>query len=63
VREADKAQTIVFVNLDQLQDTIEKAAGDSDQEVVDNLEPIAGFGIAGWLDGDVAHAVARLTTD
>jgi hypothetical protein len=63
VREADKAQTVLFVNLDQLQATIESAAGDSDQELVDNLRPVSGFGITGWVEDDVAHAVMRLATD
>jgi hypothetical protein len=63
VREADKAQTVLFIDVDEFQDAIDDAAGESDEEFVDNLEPVAGFGVVGWLDGDVAHAVARLTTD
>ena len=42
---------------------IAEAAGDSDQEIVDNLEPLSGFGVTGWVDDDIAHAVLRLTTD
>ena len=37
--------------------------GDDDDEFLDNLEPISGFGVSGWVDDDVAHAVVRLTTD
>ena len=42
---------------------IEDAAEGSDDEIVDNLEPISGFGITGWIDDDVAHGVFRLTTN
>jgi hypothetical protein len=63
VRESDKAGTILFVNVDQFQAAIEDAAGESDQDFVDNLKPVSGFGITGWVDDGVAHAVVRLTTD
>jgi hypothetical protein len=63
VREADKAQTVLFVNVDEFEDVIADAAGDSDQEFIDNLRPVSGFGITGWVDDDTAHAVVRLTTD
>jgi hypothetical protein len=63
VREADKAQTVLFVNVDEFEDAIADAAGDSDQEFIDNLRPVSGFGITGWVDDDTAHAVVRLTTD
>ena len=63
VREADKAQTVLFVNVDEFEDVIADAAGDSDQEFIDNLKPVSGFGVTGWVDGDTAHAVVRLTTD
>ena len=63
VREADKAQTVLFVNVDEFEDAVADAAGDSDQEFIDNLKPVSGFGVTGWVDGDTAHAVLRLTTD
>jgi hypothetical protein len=63
VREADKAQTVLFVNVDEFEAAIEKSAGDSDQELVDNLKPVAGVGVTAWVDGDVSHSVLRLTTD
>ena len=63
VREADKAQTVLFVNVDEFEDAIADAAGDSDQEFIDNLKPVSGFGVTGWVDDDTAHAVLRLTTD
>lgn len=61
VRDADDAQTILFVNLDALADVVREAGAPS--ELVENLEPIAGFGVSGRVDDDVAHAVIRLTTD
>lgn len=63
VREADQAQTVLFVDVDEFQAAIEDAAGGSDEELVDNLRPVSGFGVTGWVDDDAAHAVARLTTD
>ena len=63
VREADKAQTVLFVNVDEFEDVIAEAAGEGDQEFIDNLKPVSGFGITGWVDGETAHAVLRLTTD
>jgi hypothetical protein len=63
VREADQAQTVLFVNVDELQAAIEDAAGESDQDFVTNLEPVSGLGITGWVDDGVAHSVVRVTTD
>jgi len=63
VREADEAQTVLFVNVDEFEAAIEKAAGDSDQEFLDNLKVVAGVGATAWADGDVSQSVLRLTTD
>ena len=63
VREADKAQTVLFVNVDEFEAAIEKSAGDSDQELIDNLEVVSGIGATAWVDGDVSHAVLRLATN
>ena len=63
VREADDAQTVLFVNVDEFEDAIEDAAGDSDEEFIDNLEPVSGFGVSAWIDDDVSHAVIRLATN
>jgi hypothetical protein len=62
VRESGQASTIVFVNVNEFEDAIKDAAGDDD-EILDNIEPLSGFGITSWIDDDVAHAVVRLTTD
>ena len=62
VRESDRASSILFVNVNEFEDAIKEAAGDDD-EILDNIEPISGFGITSWIDDDVAHAVVRLTTD
>ena len=53
VREADKAQTVLFVNVDEFEDAIEEAAGDSDQELIDNLE--AGLRVRGHRLGRRRH--------
>lgn len=63
VREVDDASVVLFVNLDELQDLVEESLGEFDQDVVDNLEPVSGFGISGYVEDGVAHSVTRLTTD
>ena len=62
VRESDRASSILFVNVNEFEDAIKDAAGDDD-EIVENIEPISGFGITSWIDDGTAHAVVRLTTD
>jgi len=63
IREADEAHTVLFVNVNEFEDAIKDAAGESDEEFIENLEPVSGFGVTGWVDDDVAHAVVRLSTD
>jgi hypothetical protein len=63
VRESDKAQSVLFINVDEFQDAIANAAGESDQEFVDNLKPVSGVGATAWVDGDVSHLVFRIATD
>ena len=53
----------VGARLGSVLSAIADAAGDSDQEFIDNLKPVSGFGVTGRVDGDTAHAVVRLTTD
>ena len=62
VREVDNASAVLFVNINELEDIIAELVGD-DEEFLDNVEPISGFGISGYVDDGVAHSVMRLTTD
>ncbi len=61
VREAEQAGAIVFVNFDAGDWLAGLAEGD--QEAVENLTPLEGFGISVWQDGDTGHGVMRLTTN
>ena len=63
VREADEAQTILFVDVDEFEDAIEDAMGDGDEEFLDNLKVVSGFGASAWVDDDVSHSVIRLATN
>jgi len=63
VREADKAQVVLFVNVNEFEDAIADAAGGSDDDLIDNLKPVSGFGVTQWQDDGVTHAVIRLATD
>lgn len=62
VREAGDAGSILFVNFDAGDGWLANLAGDDD-EVKDNLEPLAGLGISAWEDDGVGHSVLRVTTD
>ena len=63
VREVDDASVVFFVNVNEIEKVIADAIGDSDEDFLENLKPLSGFGISSWVDDDVAHSVARLTTD
>lgn len=63
VREVDDASVVLFVNVNELEDLIEEGMGEFDAELFDNVKPISGFGISGYVDDGVAHSVMRLTTD
>lgn len=62
VREAEDASSIFFLNFDAGDGWLVKVAED-DEEVADNLEPLEGLGMSGWVEGDAGHVVLRLTTD
>jgi hypothetical protein len=56
------AQTVFFVDFDADDDWLVRLAED-DPEVSENLEPLAAFGVSGWVDDDVVHGLVKLTTD
>lgn len=58
---ADDAGTILFVNFDAGDWLDNVAAGDAG--LSENLAPLEAFGISSWVEGEVAHAVLRLTTN
>ena len=65
VSHADQASAILYLDFDADDNWLVEAlegAGAPD-EVVDNVEPLAAFGMSSWLDGDVSHVVLRVTTD
>lgn len=62
VRESDRAGAILFVNFDAGDGWLANLAGD-DQEIKENLEPLAGLGLSAWEDDGVGHSVLRITTD
>jgi hypothetical protein len=62
VRHSAEAAGIVFVNFDAGDDWLARTA-DGDAELAENLDPLAGLGVSGWLDGDSSHVLLRVTTD
>ncbi len=61
IREADRAASVFYLDLDGLL----TALGDltDDEEIQENLEPLAALGVTSWLEDGVGHSVLRLTTD
>ncbi|MFC6285623.1 hypothetical protein ACFP3Q_00615 [Nocardioides sp. GCM10027113] len=62
VREADRAVAIFFLDFDGSDNWLAELAS-GDPEAQENLEPLEGLGISGWIDGDTAHSMLRVTTD
>ncbi|KQV73471.1 hypothetical protein ASC64_18705 [Nocardioides sp. Root122] len=62
VVESDDAQSVLYVNFDADDDWLVRVTEDM-PEVSENVEPLSAFGISGWVDGDVAHGLFKLTTD
>ncbi|WP_432478717.1 DUF3352 domain-containing protein [Nocardioides sp. GXQ0305] len=61
VPEADRANSVLFVNFDAGNWLDEVAA--MDPAVGDNLEPLTALGISGWLEDGTSHGQVRLATD
>lgn len=62
VGEADRASMVLYVNFDAGDGWLVENTQD-DPELADNLAPLSAFGVSVWVEGDVSHAVLRLTTD
>jgi hypothetical protein len=62
VVERDDAQSVFFVNFNTDDDWLVRLTGD-EPEVSKNLEPLAAFGVSGWVDDEVVHGLVKLTTD
>jgi hypothetical protein len=69
VPDADRAAGILYVDFDSdwsdtLADMVASEEGtDSGDEVHDNLAPLRTVGFNTWEDGDVSHALLKVTTD
>lgn len=62
IEESDKAGALVFLNFNAAGDWLTSMTGD-DPTVTDNVEPLAAFGISGWVEDGVSHGLVKLTTD
>lgn len=61
--EAGKSLGGLYVDFDAngwLDDLL--ASFDAPQDVRDNVAPLSGLGVSGWLDDDVAHSLLTITT-
>ncbi len=63
IRESAQASSVFFVNFNAGDDWLVRILGDGDPTVAENVQPLAGFGVAVWTDDDLTHGVMRLTTD
>ena len=63
VRESDKAQGLVFVDVDVFEDAIEESMGDSDEEFFENFKQLSGIGAVAWVEDGVSHTVLRAATN
>ena len=48
--------------MDRFEKSISEGAG-SDQQTIDNLEPLEAFGFSAWVDGDLGHLSLRVSTN
>ena len=53
---------VLFVNFDAGDNWLAELAGD-DQEVKENIEPLAALGMSTWSEDEVGHSLLRITTD
>ena len=62
VIEDDEAQSLVFVDFDADDNWLVRLVGDV-PEASENLEPLSALGVSAWVDDEVVHGMAKLTTD
>jgi hypothetical protein len=62
IREAEQAGAVFYVDFDAGDDWLVEMSGD-DEDAKANLAPLSAVGGSTWTEGDVTHAVLRLTTD
>lgn len=62
VPESGRASTVLYVDVDAFDDLLEDSS-DVDPEVIENLQVIAAVGYSTWVEGDVGHAVLKVSTD
>ena len=66
VPNADRASGVFYLNFDAgagWADQLADLLSDGDPKVRSNIAPLDALGVSSWQDGDVQHAVLRLTTD
>ncbi|CAB4687508.1 MAG: DUF3352 domain-containing protein [Actinobacteria bacterium] len=62
VRE-DDASSVLFVDLNAFEALFSSDVFGEDDDVLRDVEPLAGLGLITWTDDDVSHTVLRITTD
>jgi hypothetical protein len=62
IREAEQAGAVFYIDFDAGDDWLVEMSGD-DPDAKANLAPLSAVGGSTWTEGDVTHAVLRLTTD
>ena len=62
---SDEASSVFFLNFDAGDHWLDALLKDLDapDEVTDNVEPLQGFGVSSWVEGEEGHSLLTLTTD
>lgn len=64
--DAEGSAGLLFVDFDAVLDVVAASVpdlGEEDDQVVDNLDPLAALGVSGRLDEETVRVLVRLTTD
>lgn len=61
VKDADKAQTVMYVDFDALDPVLEQSMGGAGGPALENLKPLEAFGVSGTIKDGSAETTLRLT--
>ena len=63
VPEADRAGSVIYVDIDAFEPALKKLASGSDANDLANLLPLRAVGLSGWVDNGVARVSFKISTN
>jgi hypothetical protein len=65
VPQGEQATSVFFINFDAGDHWLDKLLEkfEAPKELADNVKPLQGIGVSGWVDGDEAHSLVTVTTE